>query len=561
MYIEDLKTDFYEFLTGKRIFLMIHYDIDSICTCKILQSLLKYKHILYTLAVIRGIEDLKTAYRENCNDVKYFILINCGGTIDIVEELEAEDDVIFFILDSHKPTDLCNIYSITQVRLLMSPEDDSLVPDFHDVFREESDEDTEGDDEDSEDGESQVAKRRRMDEAAINKRREKRLWEDNKKKLMFDYSQFTYYTRASAIYMFDLAWKLNRDDKESLWLTIVALTEQMLLGKIENTQYTLEMGTLQSHATRLHNKTSDTDVLTSLKITFERDLRLCLYRHWTVESSLKYSMFTAVKLKLWSLKGDKRLHELLADMGFPLVQSRQAFRTMDLQLRKEFHSTLERLSEKYGLQDISYVSFTLQYGYRNKYCASDIVFALLAILEASPRGKNPDELFNLALDCLSRNKKEVIDNAIERAKLIMKTLFKTVQSALDMKQIIIAGPFIYYIIQEGCLDWYMFSHPHILLLLAHFVLKAYVAMSRKSKASTLPLVLSAPKNIDGGTCILLGIPPLCENSPKNFFGKAFAQAAERINCDASCDFFDTSYFEIHVKDRTRFFDALTALLS
>lgn len=30
----------------------------------------------------------------------------------------------------------------------------------------------------------------------------------------------------------------------------------------------------------------------------------------------------------------------------------------------------------------------------------------------------------------------------------MKTLFKTVQSALDMKQIIIAGPFIYYIIQE-----------------------------------------------------------------------------------------------------------------
>lgn len=56
---------------------------------------------------------------------------------------------------------------------------------------------------------------------------------------------------------------------------------------------------------------------------------------------------------------------------------------MDLQLKKEFHETLEKLSEKYGLQDIVYASFTLQYGYRNKYCASDIVFALLAILEAS----------------------------------------------------------------------------------------------------------------------------------------------------------------------------------
>lgn len=96
----------------------------------------------------------------------------------------------------------------------------------------------------------------------------------------------------------------------------MALTEQMLLGKIENSQYSIEIGPLQSHANRLQNKTNDTDVLTSLKITFEKDLRLTLYRHWSVESSLKYSMFPAVKMKLWSLKGDKRLHELLADMGY-----------------------------------------------------------------------------------------------------------------------------------------------------------------------------------------------------------------------------------------------------
>lgn len=65
-----------------------------------------------------------------------------------------------------------------------------------------------------------------------------------------------------------------------------------------------------------------------------------------------------------------------------------------------------------------------------------------------PRDKTPEELFNTALDCLSRNKKEILVNAIEKAKTITKTLFKTVQSALDMKQIITAGPFVYYIIQE-----------------------------------------------------------------------------------------------------------------
>ncbi|KAL1502492.1 hypothetical protein ABEB36_007627 [Hypothenemus hampei] len=561
MYVLDLKKEFYEFLAGKRIFLMVHYDIDAICTCKILQSLLKFRNILYTLAVVRNKEEIKSAFNENCEDVKYFVLINCGGTIDIAEELQAQDEIIFFILDSHRPIDLCNIYSTEQVRLLSGPEEDAEVPEFDDIFRDESDSEESENEDGGSDEEGRAAKRRRLGEAEILKRREKRLWEEKKNKLLFEYSQFTYYAKASAIFMFDFAWKLNKDDKDLLWLAIVALTEQLLFGKIENAQYILEMETLRNHCKRLQNKTNDTDVQTSLKILFEKDLQLTLYRHWTVEHSLKYSIFTAVRLKLWTLKGDKKIHQLLAEMGLPLVQSRQHFKSMDLQLRKEFHSSLEKLAEKYNLVDIDFPSFILQYGYRNKFCASDVVFALLAILEASPRDKKPDELFNLALDCLSRKKPDVINNAIERAKIIVRTLFKTVQSALDMKQIITAGPFVYYIIQEGCLDWYMFSHLHILSLLAQFLLKAYVSMSKNRKASTLPLIVSAPKNIEHGTCLLVGIPPVCENSPRNFFGKAFEQAADRMKCDVNCDYLDTSFIELHVKDRTRFFDALAALLN
>lgn len=56
---------------------------------------------------------------------------------------------------------------------------------------------------------------------------------------------------------------------------------------------------------------------------------------------------------------------------------------MDLQLRKEFHESLEKLSEKYNLDDLVFASFVIQYGYRNKYSASDIVYAVLAILESS----------------------------------------------------------------------------------------------------------------------------------------------------------------------------------
>lgn len=122
----------------------------------------------------------------------------------------------------------------------------------------------------------------------------------------------------------------------------------------------------------------------------------------------------------------------------------------------------------------------------------------------------------MALECLSRKRKDLIDNAIEKAKIVSRTLFKTVQNALDMKQIITAGPFIYYIIQDGCLDWYMFSHLHILSLLAHFILRSFVVMSRNRRAATLPLIVSTPKNSEMGTCLLLGIPPLCEDSPNKY---------------------------------------------
>ncbi|RZB40478.1 cell division control protein 45 -like [Asbolus verrucosus] len=561
MYVENLKNDFYEFLSGKRILLMVHYDIDSICACKILQNLLKYKEILYTLSVIRGIDDLKTAFQENCNDVKYFVLINCGGTINLVDLFEPEDDVIFFILDSHRPTHLDNIYSDGQVRLLWSPEEDSEVPEFNSVYREDSDEEDreEGVGEEEEDEiEGRAAKKRRLNEEAILKRRERRLWEERRFDIIAEYSQYTYHAKASAIAMFHLAWQLNKDDKELLWLSIVAITEQFLLGKIENAQYVLTTGELQAHSNRLKNRSNDSDISTSLKITYEKDLKLVLYRHWSVESSLKYSTYTACKMKLWSHRGSKKLYELLADMGLPLAQSQQAFESMDLQLRKEFHESLEKLSEKYNLDDLVFASFVLQYGYRNKYCASDMVYAMLAVLESSPK-ENPEECFNLALDCLSRGKKEVVNNAIERAKIITKTMFKTVQGAIDMKQIITAGNFIYYIIQEGSLDWYMFSNQHILLLLAQFILRAYVSMSRNRKAPDLPLIISAPKNLELGTCIILGIPPLRQSSPKNNLGRAFEEAAENINYESLSDFFDTSYFEIYTKDRTRFFDALTTL--
>jgi hypothetical protein len=55
---------------------------------------------------------------------------------------------------------------------------------------------------------------------------------------------------------------------------------------------------------------------------------------------------------------------------------------------------------------------------------------------------------NLFPVCLSRQKKCVLEEGIEKAKRMLTCVFKQVQAALDMHQVIPAGPFVYLILQE-----------------------------------------------------------------------------------------------------------------
>ena len=34
--------------------------------------------------------------------VKHFILVNCGGTINLIEDLDAGEDIVFYVLDRYE---------------------------------------------------------------------------------------------------------------------------------------------------------------------------------------------------------------------------------------------------------------------------------------------------------------------------------------------------------------------------------------------------------------------------------------------------------------------------
>ena len=115
MYVRDIKTDFFDVIYTGRILVLINTDVDAVCATKIIQYLFKCDHVLYTLVPVTGKKDFYSAFKNNIEGIKYCLVVNCGGTIDICEFLDPSDEVVFFVLDNHRPVDVTNIHNETQV--------------------------------------------------------------------------------------------------------------------------------------------------------------------------------------------------------------------------------------------------------------------------------------------------------------------------------------------------------------------------------------------------------------------------------------------------------------
>ncbi|XP_040569491.1 cell division control protein 45 homolog [Lepeophtheirus salmonis] len=532
MFISDLKKDFFDVICsgGSRVLILVNFDVDALCGVKILQYLLQCDHVPYSLLPIKGKTDLIQQYKQHPGATN--ILINCGGNVDLVELLDPEENAVFFVMDSHSPPDVCNVFSESQVRLLNAP--DPSIPQYEKIFQDDEDEENEEDE-----GE---------------KTRENRRWEQERNRILFNYLQFSYYGSSSALLMYELAWKMSRDNNDLLWWAIIGITEQYILLKTETDKYVLETGNVRHHVSRL-NQTDDS--VDSMKLSFDKELNLNLYRHWSVFDSLHHTAYTASKFKVWTLKGKQRLYEFLAELGLPLIECKQNFATMDLSLRNNIIDIFESKSSKYNMESITYGSFTASFGYRHKFCASDVVYALISLMEKT----ESNESFLKSLDSLSRSHIDSLNLGIDRAKEKLEILMGQVQTFLDLRLIVSAGPFLYAIIQDGTPNSQFFSSPNSLTLLGQFTLRAHASVTQSKKVGNLPLVISAPLNPEKGTCLVLGVPPISDRSRKNLLGKAFEQSAQKTGSKYLLDYFDPSLIQLKTEDRSKFFDGLISILT
>ncbi|XP_024619534.1 cell division control protein 45 homolog [Neophocaena asiaeorientalis asiaeorientalis] len=567
MFVSDFRKEFYEVLQSQRVLLFVASDVDALCACKILQALFQCDHVQYTLVPVSGWQELETAFLEHKEQFHYFILINCGANVDLLDILQPDEDTVFFVCDTHRPVNVVNVYNDAQIKLLIKQDDDLEVPAYDDIFRDEE-EDKEHSGNESDEGSEPSEKRTRVEEEIAErtlKRRKRREWEARRRDILFDYEQYEYHGTSSAMVMFDLAWMMSKDLSDMLWWAIVGLTDQWVQDKITQMKYVTDVGILQRHVSRHNHRHEDEEHALSvdcMRISFEYDLRLALYQHWSLHDSLCNTCYTAARFKLWSLHGQKRLQEFLADVGLPLKQVKQKFQSMDVSLKENLREMIEESANKFGMKDMRIQTFSIHFGFKHKFLASDVVFATMSLMESPEKDGSGTDNFIQALDSLSRGNLDKLYRGLELAKQQLRATQQTIASCLCTNLIISQGPFLYCSLMEGTPDVVLFSRPAALSLLSKHLLKSFVCSTKNRRCKLLPLVMAAPLSAEQGTVTVVGIPPETDSSDrKNFFGRAFEKAAEGTNSRTLHNHFDLSVIELKAEDRSKFLDALVSLLS
>lgn len=562
MLILDPVKDFYQKLHGKRILLLVSWDVDALAACKILQTLFRSDQIQYTLVPVKNQTDVKQSFERHQDQYENFILLNCGGNIDLLDLLQPPDQSIIYVIDSHRPVDLVNYYCEKQIYLLMrhNSTELSVIPDYDDLFKEEHG--------DSDSSDSENESNNRFDEAVLEKRRQRRLWEEKRKEIIFEYEEFSFYGESSAFLVYELAWKMSKDTIATLWWGIVGVTDQFQNKKISRDKYFTNVVELQGHLSRINHRSEGEESLTSvncMKISFEYDLDLVLYRHWSLFESLCQSPLTASAFKVWTVNGLRRLHLFLADMGIPLIQCKQSYNFMDSKIRENLQNIVEESAEKFGLSAVRLQSFSAQIGYVHKLCASDVVYSVNALLENESDGSmavKSDGIFVDALDAIAKLNSDSLKRGINIAKEQMLAMKNLICTFIEIGQVLNYGPFLYSVVRE-CDNEFPCSPIHMSYFTQH-LLNAYhksLSKQKKDRVKNLPLIVSASMKSASGVSIMIGVPPLAEESRKNLLGRAFLYSAKRTNSEVSHEFFDPCIITMKSDDRHKFLDALITIMS
>jgi len=386
---------------------------------------------------------------------------------------------------------------------------------------------------------------------------------------------------SSACLSHNLAHTLRRDNLDTLWLAIVGVTSHYLSSNITEDLYndavvyfreqlaqlipanvTDENGVETSTLENVGYSTSTSKDLRVRNVAPSLELRLDLIRHWTLFESLLNSSYTVTRLAAWKQTGKRRLQELLATLGIPLRESKQAWCFMNSDCKDALDGRLPSIVKRFDLgAGIQYESFVRALpGHRGAVCAADVSLCVAALLETTTigtgnsnsnsdkdgNGKNGVEAkeflglqqrFWSAYDALGANANlsQGLDLAIESQALVAGI----VSDVIERKKYVPSGAFRYVFLRDvPNTHSVVLARPLVLRRVALFLIQALAKKGAKHK----PFVVLAP-DAARNTWLAVAASPI-GGSRMNDFGARFQRAADRNKSNVAYAGFDSAVVEI-----------------
>ncbi|KAF8421463.1 putative sna41 protein [Tirmania nivea] len=380
--------------------------------------------------------------------------------------------------------------------------------------------------------------------------------------IMKYYSSGIWYGEPISGIMYSLASDLGREDNDLLWLAIIGVCSGEIYGRgISPSSGDFSFlakedrikGVLKDEVRRLNppellpnNSTAPSVGLiqttagspndTSIRISPE--FRFMLIRHWSLYDSMLHSAYLGTKLRIWSENGRKKLHKLLAKMGFSLVQCKQRYTHMDMDLKRTLREKLEGVAGLYGIDDVVKEGFVRSWGWKACLSATDVAVVVGGILEVggkkSGAGVHREDSSSIIAEGFKgleeereREKKEekreeeewlgrfyeaydALDNidsllaALPNAMTLHRAIVRTGTALIEKRQIRLLRAFRMAVVKEGP-DVHLFTHPSVLTKLAIWVGEAvYEQEKDENRKRHLPIALAA-LNERRGVYIIVGM--------------------------------------------------------
>ena len=521
-------------------------ECDSVCASAIITSLLRMDHIPYKVMPISSYADASVIQGH----FQSIFMINCGATVDLEKLFQSRDQMLVYVLDSHRPYHLSNIRpDNASIICLDSNTEYATYPSDHDLS--------------SDDDDDLVQRRHRVD------RRSK----------VADHYGGTYHDISAAVLAYDLAQQLSKDDNDMLWSAIVGLTDQLVFERITKWTYQNEVHLLQSQVQNKNqsgddtNKNADDEAQIQVPvdgfIAFEtHDLDFTLLRHWNLFDSMAHSRKVAIKLKVWRDTGTQQLNLILAKLGIPKQESRSPYFLMRLDCKNRLRNELSKYAHEYdlGSADLYLPSFTRRYAGALIVAAADTVHAITACLESS---SERDENFWSSLDVLRFVNASLIRKEIDLAISLHEKIAIRAHALLSKKAITSTGKYRLCILDASEAQS-AFCRPLALTQLGLLLINAYETVLHEQsgvqrkrsrnggrRVKILPFVLCSYIQ-ERHSYLVVGLPRSEETSElqRNPFSVAFTDAVFLTKARARQDGFEASIVEIARDDLKPFLETL-----